>query len=95
MTSVNLCEVPGRFARDGHDPYDVLRRLQASPIEFVPFDQGLAAAAASLIMASREHGLSLGDRSCLALARERGIPVLTADRAWLQLDLGLDIRCVR
>ena len=32
--------------------------------------------------ATRAVGLSLGDRACLALAAELGVPALTADRGW-------------
>lgn len=31
---------------------------------------------------TRDAGLSLGDRACLALARRLDAPVLTADTAW-------------
>jgi PIN domain nuclease of toxin-antitoxin system len=44
---------------------------------------------------TRAAGLSLGDRACLALARERRIPALTADRAWSHLQLGIEIQTVR
>jgi PIN domain nuclease of toxin-antitoxin system len=42
-------------------------------------------------------GLSLGDRACLALASARGLPVVTAGRAWLEHAgrLGVDIRSIR
>ena len=51
--------------------------------------------AASLRPATRAKGLSLGDRACLALAIERGVPALTADRAWMELDVGVDVRLIR
>jgi PIN domain nuclease of toxin-antitoxin system len=40
-------------------------------------------------------GLSLGDRACLALARLRNLPAVTADRAWAKLDLAIPIEVVR
>ena len=40
-------------------------------------------------------GLSLGDRACLALAQARGLPTLTADRAWRELRIGVDIEVIR
>jgi ribonuclease VapC len=43
----------------------------------------------------RHYGLSLGDRACLALAMELKLPVVTADRAWIDLDLGIDICVIR
>jgi PIN domain nuclease of toxin-antitoxin system len=39
--------------------------------------------------------LSLGDRACLALAYHYGYPVLTADRIWADLDLGVEVRLIR
>lgn len=38
---------------------------------------------------------ALADRACLALALDRDLPVLTADRVWTQLGLPLDIRLIR
>ena len=95
ISAVNVAEVLGRFARDGHDPARVLARLQATSIESVVFDAGAAAATAALAPVTRSAGLSLGDRACLALARARSIPALTADRTWSRLDLGISIEVVR
>ena len=95
ISAVNVAEVLGRFARDGHDSAHVLARLQATSIEIVPFDAAAAAATAALAPATRSAGLSLGDRACLALARARSVPALTADRTWSRLELGISIEVVR
>ena len=60
-----------------------------------PFDAATAAGAARLLVAHRRHDLSLGDCACLATARQHGLPVMTADRAWAGLDLGVEIRLIR
>ena len=44
---------------------------------------------------TRVQGLSLGDRSCLALGLRLGRPVLTADRGWLAVDVGVSVRLIR
>ncbi|MDT8439796.1 MAG: type II toxin-antitoxin system VapC family toxin [Wenzhouxiangellaceae bacterium] len=93
--SVNLSEVLGRFSRDGHDPQAAFQRLQASPIEIVPFGRGHAVLAAALEPRTRALGLSLGDRACLALAIERKCPVLAADRVWSELDVPIEIIQIR
>lgn len=95
MSAVNAAEVIGRFARDGHDPRDAMRHLIDSPLELVPFLTEDAALTAALIPRTRDLGLSLGDRACLALALSRRIPVCTADRAWAGADIGIEVRTIR
>ncbi len=62
---------------------------------FEPFTPEQAETAARLFTRTRNHGLSLADRACLALAMEKGLPVLTADRAWGRLKLDVAIEVVR
>ncbi|MEO8802802.1 MAG: type II toxin-antitoxin system VapC family toxin [Rudaea sp.] len=95
ISTVNLTEVASRFARDGHDPRALCRRIVGSPIEIVPFLAGDAEIAAALTPLTQEHGLSLGDRACLALAMSRQIPALTANRAWASLDLPVTVQLIR
>jgi ribonuclease VapC len=37
----------------------------------------------------------LGDRACLALGLHLGRPVITADRVWASLNLGVEIVVIR
>jgi PIN domain nuclease of toxin-antitoxin system len=37
----------------------------------------------------------LGDRACLALAIQRQATALTTDRAWKNLNLGIEIEVIR
>lgn len=64
-------------------------------VEIIAFDAELADAAASLRQPTRHLGLSLRDRACLALARSVNAAVITADRAWLGLDIGVRIEAIR
>ena len=95
LSTVNLSEVLGRFARDGHDAFAVLDRLERGPIEIVPFGVSDAARAAALVPHTAHLGLSLGDRACLALAQSRGIRAMTADRTWADLDVGVETVVIR
>lgn len=61
----------------------------------VPFDIQQAYATGLLRAATRSHGLSLGDMACLGLAVQLVIPVITADRVWADLDLGVEVRLAR
>jgi PIN domain nuclease of toxin-antitoxin system len=65
------------------------------PVTVVPFDSPSAYRAAGLRVATRQLGLSLGDRCCLALGIERQALVLTTDTDWSKLDLGIEIRQLR
>ena len=60
-----------------------------------PFSAAQAEIAGQLEERTRQFGLSLGDRACLALGSDRGETVYTADRAWLQLALGVDVETIR
>lgn len=95
ISSVNLSEVLGRFSRDGHDPHEAYRRIEASPVEIVPFGAEHAVLAAALVRQARPLGLSLADRACLALSISRNCPVLTADRAWSELTLPIEVIQIR
>ena len=95
ISAVNLSEVVGRLASLGAAP-DTLRETFADfSAEVVPFNETLAVEAGLLQPKTRALGLSLGDRACLALAVVRGLPALTADRAWADLDLGIEIAVIR
>jgi PIN domain nuclease of toxin-antitoxin system len=95
ISAVNLAETLGRFARDGHDPEPVARRLSASPLEIIPFSPSQALLCARLLPLARALGLSLGDHACLALAMERELAAMTADVVWNEPDAGVDVILIR
>ncbi len=95
LSTVNLAEVLGRFARDGHDPGEVLAVIRRSSVRVVPFGEQDAVMAAALEPLTRRAGLSLGDRACLALAASRDVPALTTDETWASLDLPVAVELVR
>lgn len=82
MTTVNLGEVVGHYARNGVAETDIHAVLDSLPIEWIDFDDELAYGAGLLLPVTKAFGLSFGDRACLALARRRGARVLTSDKAW-------------
>lgn len=95
MSTVNFSEVLGRFARAGQDVGLIAQKLLEAPVELVAFSTQQAAIAAALVPETHANGLSLGDRACLALARERGIRAVTADASWERLKLSIGIEAIR
>ncbi|WIW89588.1 type II toxin-antitoxin system VapC family toxin [Sphingobium sp. V4] len=97
VSAVNVAEVYTYAALNGL-PTDAIDAFFADTgIEVAPFDQRQAVTAGQLASVTRKAGLSLGDRSCLALAKMRGSGVLTADRPWQQIAdaAGLKITLLR
>lgn len=97
ISSVNLAEVMGRLTRDGADPATTEGVLLALPLVVIDFDAPTAIEAGAMIVHTAAFGLSLGDRACLALAKLRRIPALTADRSWLRAapSIGVEVRLIR
>ena len=94
ISSVNLSEVAGRFIRDGAEVEEVAYRLRQLALDVVPFDEQAALRAAALLPVTSPLGLSLADRACLALARQRGLTALTTDRAWASVP-GVNVELIR
>jgi ribonuclease VapC len=95
LSSVNLSEAAAILADIGMKADDARAVLSGLGVMTVPFDDELAFLAANLRRGTRSAGLSFGDRACLALAQQRRIAALTADRAWTRLKLGVEIRLIR
>jgi PIN domain nuclease of toxin-antitoxin system len=96
ISTVNLSEVTGRFTRDGIDAGLFVQEIQKTSIEIVPFTQTHAFYAANLIPLTQRYGLSLGDRACLALAKDRHLAALTADSVWSDLlNINVDVVQIR
>lgn len=97
VSTVNVAEVY-TYAAINDLPVDAIDAFFADTgIDIAPFDQQQAVTTGQLASVTRKAGLSLGDRSCLALAKQRGAEVLTADRPWEQVAnaTGLTIRLLR
>jgi PIN domain nuclease of toxin-antitoxin system len=95
LSAVNLCEVLERLGADGDTTARTLAMLEALGLMLVDFTPDLAAIAARLKAPTRSVGLSLGDRACLALALREQAPVLTGDRAWSKVDVGVEVVLIR
>ncbi len=87
VSTVNLAEVCTKLAEKGIFDNAAIHDLQKIGLEIVDFDFEQAVKAAELRPLTKHLGLSLGDRSCLALAILRNTTAVTADREWKKLTL--------
>ena len=95
ISAVNASEIIARYVDLGASEEDARASLLAFGLEICPFDESLAIVAGLMRTATRDAGLSLGDRACMALAIREQARVLTADRAWAALDLGIEVELIR
>jgi PIN domain nuclease of toxin-antitoxin system len=95
ISSVNWSEVAQKSLDKQAELEGLRHDLEALGLEILPFTAVLAETTARLRSATRQAGLSLGDRACLALAALLGLPAVTADRVWPDLGLPIEIRVVR
>jgi ribonuclease VapC len=100
ISTVNLAEVLSRSADRGADPARLATELIQGglldgAITVESFTAADAIDAARMRPLTRDAGLSLGDRACLALARRLAAPALTADTAWHGVAHGVELRPIR
>jgi ribonuclease VapC len=95
ISAVNLAETISKMVEYGKPLDDVGFQIERLHILVVPFDAEQAKLVASLWKITRALGLSLGDRACLALGLKTGRSVITAERAWAKLDVGVSVGLIR
>ncbi len=94
VSAVNWSEVLQKARAHEVGVEGLAEDLQSLGVVLVPFGTEEAEAAADLWHRGARH-LGLADRACLATASVRGLPVLTADRAWADLETGVRVELIR
>jgi len=95
MSAVNYCEVIGKLVDAGLSDPNAKTAVDLLNIQIVDFDEELAFASGCLRRETKQIGLSLGDRSCLALGIAKKATVLTAEKNWSKLKIGVKINVIR
>ena len=94
ISSVNVAEVFRVLMRKGSPSNQVKRSFARLWIPVIPFDAVAAELSGEIGQVAPQ--LSLGDCACIALARlEKASEVVTGDRAWAGLDLGVKVTLIR
>lgn len=81
--------------QDEHEQKDLIKLLRETFPHIIDFNYEQADITASLDKITKQHGLSFGDKACLALAKYKNLPLLTADRVWKELSINIDIELIR
>lgn len=94
LSTVNLAEVVTKLCERGMPRDQARAAVETVGVEIVAFEADQACLTGELRQRTRMLGLSLGDRACLALARQRDLPAVTADAAWRRLE-GFKVVAIR
>lgn len=95
MTATNVAECVSKLVQRGWHPDEVEALLRELDVVVIAEDLALGVLAGEVHARTRAHGVSIADALCLAAALRERVPVLTADRAWGALDLGIAVEVVR
>ncbi|MFN5894436.1 MAG: type II toxin-antitoxin system VapC family toxin [Dolichospermum sp.] len=95
ISTVNLSEVIAKLADAGIPEEDIRQILSNLNLEVIDFNKEQVLKAGMLRPNTKSIGLSFGDRACLALAIFLNQPVLTTDRLWGSINVGVEVRVVR
>ncbi|NCR40195.1 MAG: type II toxin-antitoxin system VapC family toxin [Microcystis aeruginosa W13-11] len=100
ISIINWVEVLSKIVDLGESPEEIIKRLRdegllQNSLEIIACNEEDAITIAKFRVLTKSAGLSLGDRACLALGNRLNLPVLTADKVWSNLSLGITITLIR
>jgi ribonuclease VapC len=96
VSAVNLAETANKLLEKGFSEAEVRESLAKLELKVENWTEDLAYRSAELSRFNKSHGLSLGDRACLTLAKQLHATAVTSDRAWRRLPaLGVSVMIFR
>jgi PIN domain nuclease of toxin-antitoxin system len=84
-----------KLVKKSNDPNKSWATALSTVTTVEPYTREQARIAGDLIATTEKYGLSLGDRSCLALAITLKAPVYTTEQLWRNLKVGIPIHVIR
>src|ERR1035437_884422 len=94
-STVNLAEVQSKLVKKGYTPDEAWEDTLSAVKTAELYTSEHAKIAGDLITTTEKYGLSLGDRSCLALAIALKAPVYTTEQLWRNLKGGVALHVIR
>jgi len=94
ISSVNLHEIVAKAVEKGASPEQAKALVEKLRLSVHAHEADDAIEAGLLRVATKRHGLGLGDRACLALARKLNLPAVTGDKAWSEIADDLSVKVV-
>ena len=96
ISSVNLAEVY-KYCFDVQNltEEDCVGLIKLCGIKIIDFCAEQALISAKIVKTTKQYGLSLGDRGCIALALVKNSSILTCDKIWQKVDFGVPIIMAR
>lgn len=82
ISSVNLSEIINKLVLRGSSAEAARTSLSSLKLRVEDWTEELAYQSAEFTRFNKSHGLSLGDRACLTLAKRLHATAVTADRTW-------------
>jgi len=95
VNSVNWSEVVQKAEQNGVATVGIREELEALGLDLRGFSLEEGQKAAELYPLTKAHGLSLGDRACLATAFTLSGTAITAEQVWKRAEHGVPIRVIR
>jgi ribonuclease VapC len=95
LSAVNHAEVVSKLVERGVSLGLATAAVRRIGVRVIDFDIELADRTGDLRRYTKPFGLSLADRACLALAERERVLVMTADRRWSVISIGVEVRLIR
>jgi ribonuclease VapC len=97
LAAVNMSEAMAKLIEYKLSAEQARQQIDRLELFIHDFNAEQAQRTAVLRGSTKQFGLSLGDRACVALGQKLDLPILTSDRRMAEAKsvLGLDIRLIR
>jgi ribonuclease VapC len=95
ISTVNLAEVAAKLNDLGTPEAVIQDAINVLRLTVYDFTIEFAYTVGRFRPLTKQAGLSLGDRACLALAEHLNLPALTTDRIWKGLSVGVVVHVIR